>query len=108
MPGVHLVILRCTGNLGGANAQLLNEKIRSFMDRERLNIIVNLDKVPYIDDHGLSALSYSLEFVRQYKGSFILCNLQPRVEDFLMELEKLDQWFEIYPEEGEAILNFQE
>jgi len=108
MPGVNLVILRCTGNLGGGNAELLNEKIKSFMDREKLNIIVNLDRVPYIDDRGLSALNYSLEFVRQYKGNFILCNLQPQVESFLGEIEKLDQWFEIYPEEGDAIVKFQE
>ena len=105
MPGINLVILRCAGNLGGYNAEILNEKIKSFMNREKLNLIVNLDKVPYIDNRGLSALSYAFEFVRKYRGNFILCNLQPQVENVLKELEKLDDWFEIYPEEGDAIVD---
>lgn len=105
MPGINLVILRCAGNLGGYNAEILNEKIKSFMNREKLNLIVNLDKVPYIDNKGLSALSYAFEFVRKYRGNFILCNLQPQVENVLKELEKLDDWFEIYPEEGDAIVD---
>lgn len=105
MPGINLVILRCTGNLGGCNAEILNDKIKSFMNREKVNLIVNLDKVPYIDNQGLSALSYAFEFVRKYQGNFILCNLQPQVENVLKELEKLDDWFEIYPEEGDAIVD---
>ena len=107
MPGINLVILRCTGNLGGCNAEILNNKIKSLMDREKLNFIVNLDKVPYIDDRGLSALNYAVEFVRKYQGNFILCNLQPQVEAVLEEFKKLDQWFEIYPEERDAIVIFE-
>jgi len=61
---------------------------------------------------GLSSLKLITRYYKwilcAYKGNFILCNLQPQVESFLGEIEKLDQWFEIYPEEGDAIVKFQE
>jgi len=104
IPGINLVILRCSGNLGGWNAKVLLQKLKPFMKEKKINLIINLDQVPYIDEKGLNALKEIFEYIKNYKGDFILCSLQPQVRAFLGSLDEL---FLIYSEEKEAINFFQ-
>lgn len=65
-------------------------------------IVLNLEKVNYIDSSGLATLVEGLQRMRSYGGKMRLTNLSPKVKS-LFEITKLEKLFEIYPEEAQAV-----
>ena len=64
-------------------------------------IVLNLEKVNYIDSSGLATLVEGLQRMRTYGGKMRLTNLSPKVKS-LFEITKLEKLFEIFPEEKQA------
>ena len=68
-------------------------------------VVVNLEKVNFIDSSGLSALVKGLKRCRQNGGELYLSNLQQAVF-IIFELTRLDKAFSIFPDEAAAIQAF--
>lgn len=64
-------------------------------------IVLNLEKVNYIDSSGLATLVEGLQRMRTYGGKMRLTNLSPKVKS-LFEITKLEKLFEIFQEEKQA------
>lgn len=68
-------------------------------------VLINLQKVAYIDSSGLATLVEILKNFKNFGGKLRLCNLSNKVKS-LFEITKLEKLFEIMDTEEEALQAF--
>ena len=68
-------------------------------------MVINLQKVGYVDSSGLATLVEILKNVKGFGGKLKLCNLSSKVKS-LFEITKLEKLFDIKDSEEEAIKTF--
>jgi anti-sigma B factor antagonist len=101
-----VVVLDMTGRLvAGVSQGQLKDKINSLMLQGRLQILLNLAEVSYIDSTGLGQLVSSYSTVTRHKGQIKLLNLTARVQD-LLAICRLSTVFETFDSEAEALSTF--
>jgi anti-sigma B factor antagonist len=83
----------------------LREAVGKALEEGHPRILLNLEKVPYMDSAGLGAL-VACHVSAKNAGSVIkLLNPLKRVYD-LLHIVKLDSVFECFHDEGEAVASF--
>jgi anti-sigma B factor antagonist len=102
----NVTVLDMDGNIriSGKNVAL-QEAVRSLVDQGRNQIVLNLERVSYIDSSGLGELISSHVTVTNRGGQIKLLNLTQRFQE-LMTTTKLLTIFDVYDEELEAIDSF--
>lgn len=98
-------ILDINGEIDLYNAPEIKEIINSLIAEQKTNVIINLEKVSYIDSSGIGALISSLSNLKKYQGGLKIINVFASVRK-VFELTKLTSFFEIYDSEDEAIKTF--
>lgn len=83
----------------------LREKVRELCDDRKLNIILNLEHVDYIDSTGLGGLVIAYTSVKKGGGALKILNLSKRNVELLV-LTKLTTVFEVFMDEQDAINSF--
>ena len=68
-------------------------------------VLINLQKVAYIDSSGLATLVEVLKNLKNFGGRLKLCNLSNKVRS-LFEITKLEKLFDIADTEEEALQAF--
>ena len=68
-------------------------------------VLINLQKVEYIDSSGLATLVEILKNIKSYGGKLKLSNLSNKVKS-LFEITKLEKLFDISDSHDEALKNF--
>jgi len=91
----------------GHGDTLLRETVERLLAEGRMQILLNLEKVPYMDSAGISQLVSSYKLVSTAGGTIKLLNPLKRVYDVL-QLVKLNSLFEIHHEEAAALASFVE
>jgi anti-sigma B factor antagonist len=89
------------GRLDLTSSSELKEKVKEYLDQGKLNIILNLAHVDFINSSGLGTLVSTLKEVRKARGRIALCSLAPYVQE-IFEITQLSHIFDIYPGEDEA------
>lgn len=87
--------LRCSSDLRKFFLELLR-------DNPPARVVVNLKDVKFVDSSGLSALVEGLKAAMKIKKRFILCGLQPAVNEVL-KLTQLITVFEVHADEEQAL-----
>ena len=87
-------------------AEHLKDKIHSLISQARTRIIVNLEKVPYIDSGGLGQLVASYGSVMRTGGGMKLLNVSARNHD-LLSITRLVTVFESFDSEADAVRSFE-
>ena len=101
-----IVILDLSGRLiVGEPVAGLREKIRELVDAGKVNVILNLEKVDYIDSTGLGGLVISFTTVKKSGGALRILNLSKRNVELLV-LTKLTTVFELFVDEQDAVNSF--
>jgi len=100
-----IVIFDINGEIDLYNAPEIKEKIKEEMNKGKVNIIINLDKVSYIDSSGIGVLISSLSNLKKVGGALKLINVYASVRK-VFELTKLTSFFDIYDSESDAIAAF--
>lgn len=101
-----IVILDLSGRLiAGEPIAGLREKVRELSDSGKLNIILNLEKVDYIDSTGLGGLVICFTNTKKSGGALKILNLSRRNVELLI-LTKLTTVFELFDDEQEAVNSF--
>lgn len=100
-----VVILDIQGEIDLYNAPEIKDSIQKLIDQQKYNIIINLEKVSYIDSSGIGALISSLSNLKKYQGGLKIINVFASVKK-VFELTKLTSFFEIYDSEDEAVSKF--
>lgn len=83
------------------NSGELKEHILDMIEQGETNIIVQLERVRFIDSSGLGALLSGYKNTAARSGKLALSNLQPQVLS-MFELTRLNRVFEIYADLDEA------
>ena len=100
-----VVILDIQGEIDLYNAPEIKDTIQKLIEQQKYNIIINLEKVSYIDSSGIGALISSLSNLKKYQGSLKIINVYASVKK-VFELTKLTSFFEIFDSEEEALSKF--
>ena len=100
------VILDLDGKLtGGPDAETFRNIFKNLISEGKKNIIVNLEKVSWINSTGLGILISGYTSVRKGGGDLILTNVGDRIESILY-VTKLNLLFNTFDSEEEAINSF--
>jgi anti-sigma B factor antagonist len=106
VPGA--VVAELVGKIAFAGgAGLLRETVHSCLERGQNRILLDLGRVDYIDSSGLGELVRSHAAVRSRGGQLKLVRPSAGVHQ-LLRLTKLDQVFEIAPDEYSALHSFED
>jgi anti-sigma B factor antagonist len=97
-----VTILTVGWALKGALESLLKERIDQLVREGRLQIVIDLKHVPYVDSSEIGRLIRAHLSVRRAGGRVRLCNLTERVSAVL-RLTRLDTILDLYRTEDEAL-----
>jgi len=100
-------IIRVDGRLDLAGTNALKDEIRRRLQENRTQLILNLEKVDFINSSGLGALVSVLKDVRLAGGRLVLSDLAPYVQE-IFAITQLSNVFEIFGAESEARATFQQ
>ena len=80
-------------------------KIDELIEQGRVNLVIDLAKVRYVDSSGLGALVRALTETQKEGGQAKLLNAGPRIVK-LLEITKLNSIFEMYDDHEAAVSSF--
>lgn len=100
-----IVILDINGEIDLYNAPDIKDNIKVLIDEGKRQIIINLEKVSYIDSSGIGVLISSLSNLKKVGGALKIINVYASVKK-VFELTKLTSFFDIFDGEDEAIASF--
>ncbi|HET6371758.1 MAG TPA: STAS domain-containing protein [Candidatus Polarisedimenticolia bacterium] len=89
----------------GKGDLILREAVDNAIKEGKSRILLNLGAVTYMDSAGIGELVACFKRVVERKGVMKLVNPAGRVQD-LLALTKLDEYFETYQSEPEALASF--
>lgn len=98
-------VLDVNGEIDLYNAPEIKETINQLVSTGKYRVVINLEKVAYIDSSGIGALISSLSNLKKYQGGLKIVNVGGSVRK-VFELTKLTSFFEIYDSESEAVASF--
>ncbi len=100
-----IVILHLKGRLTVGDASVLRDKVNQQIAAGKLNIILNLANVDYIDSTGLGSMVICYTSIKKAGGIMKLENLNKRNIELLV-LTKLHSIFEVFSDEQDAVNSF--
>ncbi len=89
----------------GEGDVLLRQKVQELLDAGESRILLNLEKVKYMDSAGIGELVACYKRAKEKEGTVKLLNPSGKVYD-LLQLTKLEEVFDTYRDEGEALGSF--
>jgi len=98
-------VLRIAGRLDLVSSSTLKDAIRQQLSDRRSFLVVNLEKVDFINSSGLGALISALKDVRLSNGRLVLCLLSPYVDE-IFTITGLKKVFDAYETQDEAVDSF--
>jgi anti-sigma B factor antagonist len=102
----NAVILDLNGKLtGGPDADTFRDVFKSLMDQGKKNVVVNLEKVSWINSTGLGILISGYTSVRRAGGDLVVMHASDRIESILY-FTKLNLLFKAFETEEEAVKSF--
>lgn len=88
------VIVSPDGDIDLHRSPALRDHIRRAVDGRPKRLIVDLQRVPYMDSSGLATLVEAMQLTRRQSTSLVICGLQPRVKS-IFEIARLESVFTI-------------
>ena len=95
-------VLRISGRIDLVTSNTLKDMVREHLHRGRRHLVLNLERVDFINSSGLGSLVSILKDVRLAGGSLVLSNLAPYVQE-IFEITQLSNVFEIFDTEPAAV-----
>jgi anti-sigma B factor antagonist len=95
-------VLQLEGEIDLHVSPEIGESLRTVVAKKPKALIVDLAKVTYFDSSGLAILIEAMQNVQEYGGKFALAGVQESVKHIL-EIARLDQVFQIYPDVDSAL-----
>ena len=89
----------------GEGDMVLRDRVVDLLDKGNHAIVLNLEKVTYMDSAGIGELVACYKRAKEKGGTVKLLNPSGKVLD-LLTLTKLEEVFETYRQEQEAVGSF--
>jgi len=104
----NLAILEIGGNLmGGSETKELHEKIRSLIEDEVINVVLNLQNVKWMNSSDLGILITCMTTLKRVNGMLKLANVTKKVESLLI-ITQLNKIFDTYASIEDAVVSMSE
>jgi len=104
----NLTILYPEENLIGEAVEDLNKELDAYLhDKKSKFFLINLKNVSQIDSYALSILATFGNEIKPSGGVLVFSNLQPFIFS-IFRMMRMDDIFEIFDEEDQAIEKFNE
>jgi len=100
-----VAILDISGEIDLYNAPQIKDHLNQLIEDKIYKVIINLDRVTYIDSSGIGALIAGVSNLKKYNGTLKIINTSGAVRKVL-ELTKLNAFFEIFDNEDAAFTSF--
>lgn len=101
-----VTILEMDGKITiGEGSTALREAVRKLVSEGKKKILLNLEKVGYMDSTGLGELIASYTTLSREGGQLKLLNLDSKLQDLLV-ITKLLTVFDVYNSESDALSSF--
>lgn len=98
-----VAVLDLAGRLmGGPEAAEFEREIQRLLAEGRVHVLVNLDRVNWINSTGLGVLISAYTAVRGAGGALRLAGASERIDNIL-DITKLSTVFESFPDEATAL-----
>ena len=91
--------------MGGPYAETFSETLKTLIHEDCHNVIVNMEKVKWVNSTGLGILISGYTTLRKSGGELKLLKVSDRIENIFI-VSKLYTVFESYQDEDEAIQSF--
>jgi anti-sigma B factor antagonist len=89
----------------GEGDVVLRETVGELLDGGDKRILLNLERVKYMDSAGIGELVACYKRAKEKQGTVKLLNPSGKVYD-LLQLTKLEEVFDTYRDEKEALVSF--
>jgi anti-sigma B factor antagonist len=100
-----VVVIAPEGELDVSNSPELKEAIEQEIGNGRRKIVIDLQRVVYVDSSALGVLVSGLKEMRRQQGSLKLAHLTGSVAK-IFQLTRLSRFFEVYESLDEALKSF--
>ena len=94
------------GEVDVYTAPLLRQEIMDQVDNGSPHLLVNLEKVEYLDSTGLGILIGGVKRAKEKSGSLKLVGPSARITR-IFEITGLNKIFDVYPSESEALASME-
>ena len=98
-------VLNLTGRLDASSAKDFKEKVGSLAKEKRVNLVIDMGAIDFIDSSGLGSLVASLRSVNKLGGDIKIASLQDPVRS-IFEITRLHRIFEIFDDSLTAAKSF--
>ena len=96
----ELKLIKPTEVLDGPNTNQLRLEIKEVIQASVEVVLLDLDKIEFMNSSGIGALVATLKMVKAEKKELYLCNLTDQVK-MILELTKMDRVFTIFQSQEE-------
>ena len=100
-----VVVVKIKGELDALVAPKLKDKLIELSEAGKNKIIINFEELSHINSLAMGILRGRLREAKENGGDIKLIKLNPHIET-IFEMVGLDEVFEIYAKEDEAIAKF--
>lgn len=101
-----VAVIDLSGNIPtGVGDSVLRDKVFELLDKGQRHILLNLERVSYMDACGMGELVACYRRVEEKGGTIKLLNASAKVQD-LLQLTNLKKVFETFCDEKEALVSF--
>jgi anti-sigma B factor antagonist len=97
----NITLIQLDGRLDARSSPHVRATLQELLENDRLKIIIDLDKVPFIDSSGSAALVSGLRMARTKGGNIALSGAQSQAQ-IVFRLTMLDRVFPVHPTYQEA------
>ena len=98
-------IIAIEGEIDLYNAPEIKKLVQKMISEGKVKVIIDFDKVSYIDSSGIGAMISSLSNLKKQGGMLKILNIHDSVKK-VFELTKLTSFFKIFQDEQEAVDSF--
>ncbi len=88
------IVLTPSGDVDLSCSRELQTHLKRALESKPKALVVNLEKVPYMDSSGVATLVEAMQIARKQSTKLVLCGLQDKVRS-IFEIARLDRVFTI-------------
>ncbi len=98
-------VISISGEIDLYNAPDIKKLIQALIAENKVKVVIDFDKVTYIDSSGIGAMISSLSNLKKQGGMLKISNIHDSVKK-VFELTKLTSFFQIFASQEEAVTSF--
>jgi anti-sigma B factor antagonist len=102
-----VALLELDGRFDSSQSAYMTESLDQVLQDGTSRILVDFDKVPFLDSTALASLVQGMKRCRQQNGDLYLCAMQENVK-VIFSLTRLDKAFQIFASQAEALQKIDE